>query len=193
MPTTVSLSRALLTLAAWVAPPNRQTMCQAMRAELDVLGEGRLSWALGGLASAVGWRVRIDGLFWGVVLACSLPIWAQVTMPAEVPIYNLLDRLGSPAIYGYWLLQQALLAALLTTWRPRLGLLAAILCLIVKNALVTFMAVHVYHSWTSGKVEIMDASPIVGVSAILGWTVAGAWAGATIRRMLTKPSPAGLA
>jgi len=188
-----SLSRAVLSLAAWVAPPNRRTMCQAMRAELDVLDIGRLSWALGGLASAVGWRLRVDGLFWIVVLACTLPIWSHVTMRIEVPIYNLLDRLGSPAIYAYWLFQQALLTALLTVWRPKLGLVAAIICLVIKNAINSYIAVYVYHMPTGGTLHIMDGPPIVGMSAILAWCLIGAWVGATIRRMLTKPSPAGLA
>lgn len=191
MSMTVSLSRAILKLAGWVAPPNRQTMCEAMRAELDVLNEGRLSWALGGLASAVGWRARVDGLFWTVVLACALPIWSPVTFRIEGPIYHLLDQLGSPAIYGYWLLQQALVCALLAAWRPRLGAVAAIIYLLAQYAINAIFWIYVLRWPPMGKdVKIMDASPVVGFSAVLCWCLIGAWAGATLRRTLAKPSPA---
>ncbi|PIB95391.1 hypothetical protein [Caulobacter sp. X] len=188
MPTTVSLSRVILTLAAWVAPPGRRTLCQAMRAELDVLYDGRLSWALGGLVSALGWRLRVDGLFWAVVLACALPIWRSVTFLATVPIYRLLDRLGSPAIYSYWLLQQALVCALLAAWRPRLAAPAAITYLVVQYAISEIVWIYVLR-WPTGKgVKIMDAPPVVGLSAVLCWCLIGAWSGASLRRTFARPT-----
>lgn len=190
MSMTVSLSRAILKLAGWVAPPNRRTMCQAMRAELDVLDEGRLSWALGGLLSATGWRVRVDGLFWAIVLASTLPIWSQLTFRAEIPIYDLLDGLGSPAIYSYWLLQKALLCALLAAWRPRLGAAAAIIHVLTNQAVAIINWIYVLHWPWGDKIHVMDAPPVVGVSAVLCWCLIGAWAGATLRRTFARPSQA---
>lgn len=190
MSMTASLSRAILKLAGWVAPPNRQTMCQAMQAELEVLKEGRLSWALGGLASATGWRVRVDGLFWAVVLACTVPVWNRLTFRAELPIYDLLDGLDSIATYGYWLLQRALLCALLAAWRPRLAIPAAIIYALASQATSTLYWIYVLRWTWDEKVHIMDAPQIVGVSANLCWCLIGAWAGATLRRTLAKPSPA---
>lgn len=188
MPTTVSLSRAILELAQWVAPPNRRTMCQAMRAELAVLDEGHLFWALGGLASAVGWRARVDGLFWIVVLASTSTAWSRLTFRAEVPIYDALDRFGSPAIYSYWLLQRALLCALLGAWRPRLGAAAAIIYLLVSQAVSIHHWIYVLHWTWDEKTHIMDAPPVVGVSANLCWCLIGAWAGATLRRTFARPA-----
>ena len=190
MSMTASLSRAILKLAGWIAPPNRQTMCQAMRAELDVLDVGRLSWALGGLASAMGWRVRVDGLFWVAVLAVALPIWSRVTFRAELPIYHFLESLSAIATYGYWLLQKALLCALLAAWRPRLAVPAAIIYVVVSQAGAALYWIHVLHWTWDDKVHIMDAPPVVGVSANLCWCLIGAWAGAMLRRTFAKPSPA---
>jgi hypothetical protein len=191
MPTTVSLSRAILGLAAWVAPPSRRTMCQAMRAELDVLDGGRLSWALGGLASAVGWRMRVDGPFWIVVLALTLPVWSRVTFYAEIPIYHMLDGFGSLATYGYWLLQKALLCALLAAWRPRLAVSTAIIYALASQATSALYWIYVLRWTWDERVHIMDAPPVVGISANLCWCLIGAWAGATLRRTLARPSPAG--
>lgn len=191
MPTPLSPSRALLSLAEWIAPPNRRALCQAMRAELDAMDEGHLSWALGGLTSAAGWRMRVDGLFWVVVLACAFPVWSQVTFLAEIPIYHLLDRFGSPAIYGYWLLQEALLCALLAAWRPRLGAVAALAYLLMREVIETITWIYVLRWPMTKDFHIMDASPIVGFSAVLCWCLVGAWIGATVRRSLTpRPSPA---
>lgn len=191
MPTSASLSRAILSLAAWVAPPNRRTMCRAMRAELDVLDEGRLSWALGGLASAGIWRMQVDGLFWIIVLALTLPVWGRVTFYAEMPIYHMLDGHGSLATYGYWLLQKALLCGLLATWRPRLAIPTAIIYALASQAIAALYWIYVLHWTWDEKVHIMDGPPIVGISANLCWCLIGAWAGATVRRLLAKPSPAG--
>ncbi|UAL08778.1 hypothetical protein [Caulobacter segnis] len=190
MPTIVSLSRAFLTLAAWVAPPNRRTMCQAMRAELDVLDEGRLSWALGGLASALGWRMRVDGLFWAAVLATGL-LWDRVTFFAEAPVFETIKDGGQSAILGLWLVEAGLGCALLAAWRPGATIFIALSFFTLRAASAMYGLLYVLGAPMDGNFNVMNAPAIVGFSATFCWCLIGAWAGATLRRTFARPSPAG--
>lgn len=187
MPTTVSLSRAILGLAAKVAPPNRQALCRAMRAELDVLDEGRLSWAFGGLASAFGWRARADGLFWLTVLAAGL-VWDKLTFFAEAPIIERIKGGGPPAVLGFWLVEIAFVCALLAAWRPRAAVFTAAAVFLLREASAMYGLFYVLDAPMDGNFNVMNAVPVVGLSAIFCWCLIGAWAGASLRRTFAKPA-----
>ncbi len=187
MSMTASLARTILNLAGWVAPPSRQTMCQAMRAELDVLDEGRLSWALGGLASATVWRMRVDGLFWAAVLSAGL-FWDKVTFFADAPLFERITAGGPPAIFSLWLVEVALGCALLAAWRPRAAVLIAVSVFLLREASAMYAMFYVLDAPMNVHFNVMNAVPVVGFSAILCWCLIGAWAGATLRRTFTRPA-----
>ena len=178
MAITTSPARWVMNLALRAAPAARHDFARAMREEFEV-GGGQLGWALGCLATAAGWRLRADGLFLAVVVAAGLTLDQLMFLPMMVLPGDLVHAIA----YYYWLAFPALVCGMLGAWKPNYGYVAALMVWLIREAQSAAILVSMLQGDPLGRNwQVMDAPPIVGWSAMLGWSLVGAAIGARIGR-----------
>lgn len=179
MAITSSLARWAMSLAVRAAPLGRRDFARAMREEFEVLDGGRLGWALGCLTTVAGWRLRADGLFLAALVAVGLALDQVMFLPFMVLPSDLVHAIA----YYYWLAFPAVVCAMLAAWRPSYAYAAALIVWLIREAQSMAILVSMLAGDPLGRDwQIMDAPPIVGWSATLGWSLLGAAIGARIGR-----------
>lgn len=171
MPTWIA--RRVMALATSNLPAERGVWGQAMRAEFESLQTGRLSWALGCLVAALGWRLGKDWLFLVAVVAVALTVDDALFLPPGLTLW-----LTSHGLFHLGLLAcPALACAALAIWRPAYALGAAVAMPLLQLAQAAFQFTVVAHVSLEHGFNIMNAPMLVGASAMLGWCLVGALLG----------------
>jgi hypothetical protein len=177
MAITTSLARWVMSLATRAAPAARRDFARAMGEEFAVLDSGRLAWAFGCLTTVAGWRLRADGLF----LAAMITIAVALDQIMAAPFWVLPGDLVHAIAYYYWLAFPAVAYGLLAVWRPRHAYASTLVMWLIREALNTTFLFSMLDGAPLGRGwHIMDAPPIVGWSALLGWSLLGAAIGKRI-------------
>jgi hypothetical protein len=189
MAITTSLARWVMNLAAGTAPAARRDFAHGMREEFEALdfetpGADRLGWALGCLTTAAGWRLRADGLFLVALVAVGLTLDQIMFLPFFVLPGDLVHAIA----YYYALAFPALVCGMLGAWRPGYAYAAALIVWLIREAQSAAIVIEMLDGDPLGRDwHVMDAPPIVGFSALLGWSFVGAAIGAYDgRRRITR-------
>jgi len=182
-----SLGRWVMRLAQRAAPAARYDFALAMREEFEVMDGDRLGWALGCLATAAGWRLRADGLFLATLVAVGLTL----DLAMDVPLMLLPGDFVHAVAYVYWLAAPAVVCGMLAAWRPGYAYVATLVVWLVRETLLVATSFSMFRALLDRGWHVMDAPPIVGYSALLGWSLVAATIGAHLgRRRIAKAAGA---
>ena len=176
MAITTSLARWVMNLATRAAPAARRDFTRGMGEEFEALdfeapGGDRLGWALGCLTTVAGWRLRADGLFLAALAGVGLTLDQIMFLPFLVLPGDLVHAIA----YYYWLAFPAVVCGMLGAWRPGYAYAAALIVWLIREAQSTAILIEMLDGDPLGRNwHVMDAPPIVGWSAMLGWAMLGA-------------------
>ena len=176
----MTLADAMLRLAAWTAPRERNDWLRAMRAEYENLDAGKLRWALGCVAVSIGWRFAKDGVY--VALVCAA-IWFVQTDPLfffwarAIPHDYLMIGLYPSLAY------MTLICLLLGAYRPHQVVMTAIVLITVSQVL-GFYGMYFEMPRMFGyrqqplwqflqHLTIHDARPVIGMFSDFGACLVG--------------------
>jgi hypothetical protein len=179
-----TLARWVMNLATRAAPAARRDFARGMREEFEALdfetpGADRLGWALGCLTTVAGWRLRADGLFLAALVGVGLTLDQIMFLPFLVLPGDLVQAIA----YYYWLAFPAVVSGMLGAWRPGYAYAAAVIVWLIREAQSTAILIEMLDGDPLGRNwHVMDAPPIVGFSALLGWSLVGAAIGARLGR-----------
>ncbi len=184
MTITTGLARWVMGLAMRAAPIGRRDLALAMREEFEVLDEDRLGWALGCMLVVAGWRLSADGLFLAVLVALGLTLDSIMFLLLTTMPSNLMHA----AIYLYWLAFPALVCGGLALWKPGYAYVAALVIWALREGVAVKALMSMPDGRPGGAWSVMDAPPVVGLSAVLGWCMLGAVIGARAGRLWRQPA-----
>ena len=183
----MALADWVIKLAVSHLPADRAVWGEAMTSEYQTLQSGRLGWALGCLRATIGWRLQRDWLFLAVLVGTSLAFdYSEYLFEGAIDALAP-GLLNHATIYYFWLAYPALLCGALAFWRPSYALAAACAFTLTHEAAVRFTWVFILHFPTDREIHVLDGPAVVGLSAVLGWCVAGAVIG---KGLATRLRPA---
>jgi len=174
----------VLNLARRVAPEGRAEWLNAMEAEYQALETGRLRWALGCVAVALGWRVARDGLYAALLCAATwfvsrdpLFVYEAKLIPQELLSFGL-----NPV-----LVHLTVICVLLGAYRPRQIVLVSFVLVTAKHLYGLYVWYVVWPRefgdemgplWPFlQRLNIMNAHFLIGVWAQLGACFTGGFIG----------------
>ncbi len=163
-------SDRILDLATRIAPAGRKDWARAMRAEHVALQHGRLGWAAGSLATALGWRVRADGPY---LAALGLGVWL-VEHDFELVVYAF-KGLGVPFFLAC-LIVPTLVAFALGLWQPERARLTAA---VIPGLFVLIGTMHL-HGFPD---EVIGLPGLGGMSAMFLACLGSGVVGGELRRL----------
>jgi hypothetical protein len=165
-------------------PSGAEDWARAMRAEADVLETGRIGWAMGCLMTMTWWKLRGD-----LIYLVSLGVGGAFLFVDVEVLFALPHSVVAAAFFYFLLLDKFLICALLAAYRPDRVYQTALGVTLIYLAAGFFSLGSLSH-WDFGDLQILNAPPVVGVSAIVGACLLGASLGAALRRRGAQPAAA---
>ncbi|MFT4251149.1 MAG: hypothetical protein QM608_01520 [Caulobacter sp.] len=177
------LAAAVMGLATRDPPAGRAEWAGAMQAEFAALETGRLSWALGCLATTAVWRapgeaVYAAALAGSVFFVQSALIWLLwMAMVFKLVSFDTMFDLQMPLLFSSYIGLSALIGA----YRPDRRFLTA-LVMGLAPSLIGFALMGGFGRLT--EAEVMAAPAPIGWAAMIGISYFSASVGAGLRRRL---------
>ncbi|MGN6424685.1 MAG: hypothetical protein ACTHLA_15395 [Asticcacaulis sp.] len=171
------LSFLLMRLAFVITPSARAEWRAAMQAEYQVMDRGRLSWSLGCLMTATGWRMKSGtGYLMGVVSAFI--VTAFILNPVSLILLMLHSRhepVWRPLIYVVADMPTVLACMALSLWRPRYGYVSAVL--MTGLFFTSTYGLALLAGRTFSYLHFNDMPPVIGELLFLGICMTAAFMG----------------
>jgi hypothetical protein len=183
--------RWLIDLATTNPPPSRDQWAQAMRAEFEALEGGRTGWALGCLATSVGWRLRANWRFLLAFFAVSTFFLQWISLLFFLVIcwlpHDTVRAFGYATNWGALAVASGCFAAARPRHWPAIGIGMA---LVSQFSIVGWFAYfHFGQPISIRHLHIMDANVDVGIGAELGYSLIGAMIGQSLAGIFRREAP----
>lgn len=178
------LAAAIMALATRAPPSGREDWAGAMQAEFAALETGRLSWALGCLATSLRWRAQGEAVYaaalaGSVFFVQSALIWLLwMAMVFKLVSFDTMFGLQAPLLFSSYICLSALIGA----YRPDRRFLTALIMGLALS-LIGFALMGGFGRFT--EAEVMAAPAPIGWAAMIGISYFSASVGAGLRKRLT--------
>lgn len=178
------LSSLLMRFTSVITPQARSEWREAMQAEYQVMDRGRLSWSLGCLITATGWRMKAEAFYVALLVASAL-FTELVLNPLFFFSSSLTTQQAHYIIYVWCDLPILLMSAGLGFSRPKRWQVSAV-AFAALNFAYLYISFAVIFPPPHGYIHFNNLPPLIGESAVLAICLAGALIGQGLRSRITS-------